>query len=103
MLKEHQSRKRYPSELTDEQWTLVEPLLPPPSHAREEGARARSIGGKSSTRCGISIGVVVKGICCPTISSPRVRPMTTLPNSVTRHVGQGGHGVTRTDARGRGT
>ena len=29
MLKEYQSRKRYPSDLTDEQWTLVEPLLPP--------------------------------------------------------------------------
>ena len=27
MLKEPQSRKRYPSDLTDEQWTLVEPLL----------------------------------------------------------------------------
>ena len=29
MFKEPQSRKRYPSDLTDEQWTLVEPLLPP--------------------------------------------------------------------------
>ena len=28
MLKEYQSRKRYPSDLTDEQWTLVEPLPP---------------------------------------------------------------------------
>ena len=43
MLKEYQSRKRYPSDLTDEQWTLVEPLLPPLSRASEEGARARSI------------------------------------------------------------
>jgi hypothetical protein len=29
MLKENQSRKKYPSDLTDEQWTLVAPLLPP--------------------------------------------------------------------------
>ena len=41
MLKENQSRKKYPSDLTDEQWTMVEPLLPPPSHASEEDARAR--------------------------------------------------------------
>lgn len=31
----HQSRKRYPSDLTDEQWTLVEPLLP--SNSRPVG------------------------------------------------------------------
>ena len=82
MLKEYQSRKRYPSDLTDEQWTLVEPLLPPLSRASEEGARARSICGKSSTRFSISIGGC-HGICCPTSSSPRVLPMTTLPNGVT--------------------
>ena len=29
MLQENQSRKVYPSDVTDEQWTLVAPLLPP--------------------------------------------------------------------------
>ena len=100
MFKEYESQ-RYPSDLTDEQWTLVEPLLPAKPRQRE-GARARSICGKSSTRFGISIGVGVNGICCPTSSSPRVLPMTTLPNGVTTAPGKG-HGVTRTNARGCGT
>ena len=42
MLKEHQSRKRYPSDLTDEQWTLVEPLLPP-AKPRQRGGRPRQV------------------------------------------------------------
>src|SRR5437667_1243897 len=29
MLKKDQLRKKYPSDLTDEQWTIVEPLIPP--------------------------------------------------------------------------
>ena len=29
MFKQDRSRKRYPSDLTDEQWAIVEPLLPP--------------------------------------------------------------------------
>jgi putative transposase len=40
MLKEYQSRKRYPSDLTDEPWTLVEPLLPP-AKPRQRGGRPR--------------------------------------------------------------
>src|SRR4029450_7328261 len=42
MLKENQSRKNYPSDLTDEQWTLVEPLLPP-AKPRQLGGRPRSV------------------------------------------------------------
>jgi len=30
MAKREQVRKRYPSDLTDEQWGILEPLLPPP-------------------------------------------------------------------------
>ena len=40
MLKEHQSRKMYPSDLTDEQWALVAPLLPP-AKPRQRGGRPR--------------------------------------------------------------
>src|SRR5499426_4121310 len=42
MFKAHQSRKRYPSDLTDEQWTLVEPLLPP-AKPRQRGGRPRDV------------------------------------------------------------
>jgi transposase len=42
MVKAHQSRKRYPSDLTDEQWTLVEPLLPP-AKPRQRGGRPRKV------------------------------------------------------------
>ena len=33
------ARKRYPSDLTDEQWAIVEPLVPP----CEEGGRPREV------------------------------------------------------------
>jgi transposase len=42
MLQEDQSRKRYPSELPDEPWTLVEPLLPP-AQPRQRGGRPRQV------------------------------------------------------------
>src|SRR5215468_9950786 len=42
MLKENQSRKRYPSDLTDEQWTLVAPLLPS-AKPRQRGGRPRKV------------------------------------------------------------
>src|SRR5215475_13789418 len=42
MVKAPQSRKRYPSDLTDEQWTLVEPLLPP-AKPRQRGGRPRTV------------------------------------------------------------
>jgi transposase len=29
MLQQDQARKKYPSDLTDEQWAIVAPLLPP--------------------------------------------------------------------------
>ena len=42
MFKENPSRKNYPSDLTDTQWTLVEPLLPP-AKSRQRGGRPRKI------------------------------------------------------------
>ena len=38
-------RKKYPSDLTDEQWAIVEPLIPLPSRAHEEGALAGGDAG----------------------------------------------------------
>ena len=42
MLKAYQSRKRYPSDVTDEQWTLVAPLLPP-AKSNPHGGRPRQV------------------------------------------------------------
>jgi putative transposase len=41
MLKENQSRKRDPSDLTDEQGTLVAPLLPPAKPCQQGGRPRR--------------------------------------------------------------
>ena len=42
MLKETQSRKVYPSDVTDEQWALVAPLLPP-AKSNPRGGRPRQV------------------------------------------------------------
>ena len=42
MSKENHSRKIYPSDLTDEQWALVAPLIPPPK-AGPRGGRPRQV------------------------------------------------------------
>jgi putative transposase len=42
MEKKAQSRKRYPSDLTDEQWTIVAPLLPP-AKQRPRGGHPRTV------------------------------------------------------------
>lgn len=42
MLRKDRSRKSYLSDLTDEQWTIVEPLLPP-AKQRQRGGRPRAV------------------------------------------------------------
>src|SRR6266852_3166051 len=42
MLKENQSRKTYPSDVTDEQWALVAPLRPP-AKSNPRGGRPRQV------------------------------------------------------------
>ena len=42
MLQENQFRKVYPSDVTDEQWTLVAPLLPP-AQSSPRGGRPRQV------------------------------------------------------------
>lgn len=42
MSQENRSRKKYPSDLTDEQWTLVAPLLPPAKPC-QRGGRPRKV------------------------------------------------------------
>src|SRR5919206_3943155 len=42
MVQEGQVRKKYPSDLTDEQWAIVEPLLPPAKQS-PRGGRPRQV------------------------------------------------------------
>jgi transposase len=42
MLEDGQSRKRYPSDLTDEQWAIVGPMIPP-AKQRPRGGRPRTV------------------------------------------------------------
>ena len=41
MAEEHEKRKAYPSDLTDAQWAIVEPLIPAPHH--NQGGRPREL------------------------------------------------------------
>jgi putative transposase len=42
MRQENQSRKKYPSELTDEQWAIVAPMIPP-AQQNPRGGRPRTV------------------------------------------------------------
>ena len=42
MWQEGESRKRYPSDLTDEQWAIVAPLIPPAKQS-QHGGRPREV------------------------------------------------------------
>jgi len=42
MFKKNRSRKKYPSDLTDEQWAIVEPLIPP-AKQRPRGGHPRQV------------------------------------------------------------
>jgi transposase len=42
MVQEGQVRKKYPSDLTDEQWTIVAPLIPPAKQS-PQGGRPRKV------------------------------------------------------------
>src|SRR6266705_532851 len=37
MFKQDRPRKKYPSDLTDEQWTIVKPLIPPAKRHKQGG------------------------------------------------------------------
>jgi putative transposase len=42
MVKKDRSRKQYPSDLTDEQWAMVEPMIPPATQS-PRGGRPRQV------------------------------------------------------------
>ena len=51
MFKKDRSRKKYPSDLTDEQWAIVEPLIPPAKQGPRGGHPRQVECGKSSIHC----------------------------------------------------
>jgi hypothetical protein len=51
MVHEDQSRERYLSELTDEQWAIVGPMIPVANRTHAEGVLGRSTCGKSLIYC----------------------------------------------------
>ena len=42
MFKKDRPRKKYPSDLTDEQWTIVEPMIPP-AKSNQRGGHPRTV------------------------------------------------------------
>lgn len=42
-MQRNMARKRYPSDLTDEQWALIEPLLPKPASGTRKGGRPQEV------------------------------------------------------------
>ena len=62
-------RQPYPSDLTDEQWALVEPLLPRTSRHRRRGRPRKTEFARSSTPCSTRPAKAVPGERCLTIPS----------------------------------
>ena len=73
------ARKSYPTDLSDEQWALAEPLILvfDGSHPPEPGA-PRSICGRRPIRCSIRIALAANGpFCLTTCCCPRALSTTT--------------------------
>ena len=87
MVKDNQSRKRYPSDRTDEPWPLVAPRLPP-AQPRQRGGRPRQVARREGLNTRRSLhrrgGPWDR---CPPLDSQRAPPMTPLPHGVTTALG----------------
>ena len=57
MLEENQSRKAYPSDLTDEQWASVAPMIPP-AKPSSRGGRPREVDMREVLRAYLSRGLI---------------------------------------------
>jgi hypothetical protein len=88
MVQEGQVRKKYPSDLTDEPWAIVEPLIPPAKQSPRGGrprkvnmrevlgsaCRARPRGAKSSRRASPRLcGRSSRSACAPASAAKRWR------------------------------
>ena len=68
------TRKAYPSDLTDDQWNLIEPLIPPKIG---KGKNRKTTCERSSTAPCTCCEPVASGITHPTTCFPKERPITT--------------------------
>jgi transposase len=80
MVQESLSRKFYPSDLTDEQWAIVEPLIPPAKQS-PRGGRPREVDMREVLN---TIFYLNRSGCqwdmLPHDLLPKALSMTTLPN-----------------------
>lgn len=66
MAKIAKKTKRYPSDLTDEEWEQIAPLMPKPGRR----GRPREVDFREVTRCATLCARVAAGGCCGSISAP---------------------------------
>ena len=59
MSKENRSRKKYASDLTDEQWSIVGPMIPP-AKQRIRGGRPREVDMREVLNTISNLGLGVK-------------------------------------------
>ena len=82
------TRKPYSTDLTNEQWAILEPLIPPAKH----GGRPREVDMREARTCrSISTARDASGICCPTTCCRKVRSTGISSNGATTERG-GEHG-----------
>ena len=58
------SKLRYPSDLTDEEWALIGPLIPPAKKGGNKRTVGRAVGGQWGDvypEHGLSVGVIAEG------------------------------------------
>ena len=75
-------RKPYPSDLTDEQWAIIEPLIPVNAVGRPREVDMREVSTPSST----STARAASGTCCRTTCRPRARLRLLRPVARRRHL-----------------
>ena len=87
MVEKDQPRRKHPSDLTDEQWAIVDRSSPAPSRADEEGASEGQHAGSLNTRVDLNRTGRQWDIC-RTIRCPRAPSRTTFSSGVTMDMGQ---------------
>ena len=70
---------RYPSDLTDAEWSIVEPMIPPARHGgRRRSVNVREVLNGISTCCGLA----ANGRLCPRTCRPKARFTTILSSGI---------------------
>src|SRR4051812_46421968 len=80
---------RYPSDLTDAEWQILAPLLPPPAETgRHRCWPMREVMNAIFFVPSLCCAAVVRGACCRSISRRTRRPTAGLPGSATTERGK---------------